>query len=841
MKTTTTFTRKPLVVAIGTAIAGASPMSIAQTADSDAGLFEEIIVTATRRETSMQDIPYNISAISGDALERQNIVNQTEVLRAMHGITVVDRGYRNGGTVNSIVIRGLNVDNGQNGDIMLNAVPTVATYYDNTPLFANFLVKDIERVEVLRGPQGTLYGSGSLGGTVRYIGNKPSAEEFEAKFDLDYGQVSGSEGSDLGIDAMVNIPIGEIAAIRANYSRIDNDGIIDYVNAYQLNSFREPLVNVNGTCVDPRSATDDQILANVGCFESVEDADYVEIDYAKVSLRVEPSDSFSLQLNYQMQDDEIGARRSTTLGNNANAPYVLPGDPLYFEYSDDDSGQVLLEPSSREAELISLDLEWDLGFATFTSTTSTYDHEGVGESDNGGLWASGGRDWNFNFYGGGWPRPAQRAERGYDDEALIQEFRLVSNASDSKVDWLVGAYYMDQDNSVYQLSHNPGMNLFHRACVDTGIPAADPVCDGFWPAIFYPGIQLTEIDFEYIRDTSYKETALYGEVTYHVSDTFRLTGGLRAFDNETVNDVILGFPLGEGWTSPMAPQSKDSDSDVLVKVNASWDLNDSTMLYGTYSEGYRHGGAQSLPSADDGDPFGEPNAESLRTFASDSVRNFEVGVKGGRDNLRYTASLFQVDWSDPQLNTTSAWYGFYVAANGDKASTQGIELELEGRLADSFHYRVGYTHVSAELDKDFISPQTGGVVAPKGSTLPGSPSDTLSVSIDNSWAINSDMDLIAGLNAYYQSDSENFINQASPVNETFDGFTLLNATLSLNTDSWSAMLYARNLTDEAGASGGFAATDWSFDNGVFENWYGNSNRQFIVQPRTIGVKFGYRF
>ncbi|NIA26680.1 MAG: TonB-dependent receptor [Desulfobulbaceae bacterium] len=833
MKTTTTFIKKPLVVAIGAAIAGASPMAIAQSVDTDEGFFEEIIVTATARESSMQDIPYNISAMSGDALERQNIVDQAEVLRTMHGITVVDRGYRNGGTVNSIVIRGLNVDNGANSDIMLNAVPTVATYYDNTPLFANFLVKDIERVEVLRGPQGTLYGSGSLGGTVRYIGNKPNAEEFEAKFDVDYGQVSGSDGNNMAFDAMVNIPMGENAALRAVYSRIDNDGMIDYVNAYQLNSFREPLINVNGNCVDPRAATDAQIMNNVGCFETVKDADFVKIDYAKVSLRVEPSDSFSLQLNYLTQDDNIGARRATTLGDNGQTP----GDPLYFSYGDLESGQVLLEPSSREADLISLDLEWDLGFATFTSSSSLYDHEGGGESDNGGLWASGGRDWNFNFYGGGWPRPAQRAERGYDDEAFIQEIRLVSNDTDGNVDWLVGGYYMDQENSVYQLSYNPGMNLFHGACVDTGGPA----CGGFWPAVWYPGIELTEIDFEYIRDTSYKEKALYGEVTFHVSDAFRLTGGLRYFDNKTVNDVVLGFPLGEGWTSPMAPQSTDSDSDVLVKLNASWDLNDSTMLYATYSEGYRHGGAQSLPSVDAGDPFGEPNVESLRTFQSDSVKNFELGVKGGGDNMRYTASLFNVDWDNPQLNTTSAWWGFYVAANGDKASTQGIELELEGRLADSFHYRVGYTHVKAELDKDFLSPQTGAVVAPKGSTLPGAPSDTLSFSLDNSWEINSDMDLIAGFNAYYQSDSENFINQASALNETYGSFTLLNATLSLSTDSWTAMLYAKNLADEAGATGGFAATDWSYDTGEFENWYGNGNRQFIVQPRTIGLKFGYRF
>ncbi len=291
----------------------------------------------------------------------------------------------------------------------------------------------------------------------------------------------------------------------------------------------------------------------------------------------------------------------------------------------------------------------------------------------------------------------------------------------------------------------------------------------------------------------------------------------------------------------MAPQSTDSDDDVLIKVNAAWDLNDDNMLYATYSEGYRHGGAQSLPSLDDGDPFGEPNAEALRTFGSDSVTNFEIGIKGGRENLRYTVSLFQVDWDDPQLNTTSDFYGFYLAANGDEASTKGIELELEGYRAEGVHYRAGYTYVNAELDKDFISPQSGGVVATSGSTLPGAPENTFSFNIDNSWELNSGMDLVAGLNAYYQSDSESFINQTSPVNETFDSFTLFGANATLVSDNWSATLYLKNIGDEAGATGGFAATNWSYDTGEFENWYGNGNRQFIVQPRTIGLKFSYRF
>lgn len=798
---------------------------------------EEIMVTATRRETGVQDIPYNISAMSGEYLELQNVVNQYDVLRAMHGVTVVDRGYRNAGMVNSIVIRGLNVDNGQNGDIMLNAVPTVATYYDNTPLFANFLVKDVERVEVLRGPQGTLYGSGSLGGTVRYIGYKPDPDAFGADIELDYGQTSGSEGDNVAIDAMINVPLSDTMAVRANYSRIDNDGVIDYINAYELNAFREPLINVGGNCVDPRTATDNEILFNVGCFRSVEDADTVEIDYAKIAFRAEPGETFNLQLSYQFQDDTIGSRRSTTLGDNGQ----VPGSALYFSYGDDDSGQLLLEPSERDVSMASLDLEWDLGFATFTSTTSSYEHDGVGESDNGGLWASGGRDWNELFYGGQWPRPAQRAERGYDDEAFTQEFRLLSNERTGSIDWLVGAFYMDQDTNVYQLSHNPGMNLFKNACRNTG----DPVCTtggiygGFWPR-FYAG-DLTEIDFEYRRDTAYEELALYGELTYHVSDVFRLTGGFRWFDNETVNDTILGFPLPPGSLSPAAPQSTDDDDDVLIKLNASWDVNANNMLYGTYSEGYRHGGAQAVPSLANGDPFGEPNAENIRTFRSDSVKNYEIGLKGSTDRLLYTISAFHVDWDDPQLNTTSAFFGFFLAANGDEASTEGIELELEGYLAESMHYRFGYTYVNAELDKDFISPQTGNVVAPAGSDLPGAPSNTFSVNVDNTWTVNANLSFVGALNAYYQSDSENFINQASAVNESFSSFWLLGATASLVAENWTATLYARNLTDEEGTTGSFAATNWSYDTGTFENWYGNGNRQFIVQPRTIGLRLSYRF
>ncbi len=814
-----------------------SAMSAGVISADKVGRVEEVVVTAQYREQTVQDIPYNISAMSGDDIAAQQIIDQADLLRSISGVSVVDRGYRNSGTVNSIIIRGLNVDNGLVGDISLNAVPTVGTYVDNTPLFANFIIKDVNRVEVLRGPQGTLYGSGSLGGTVRYISNKPSMEGFSGHVTGVYGQTDGSNGNNLNVDALVNIPLGDKLAVRASIGRIDNDGVVDYVNAYQLNEFREPMINDNGTCVDPRDATDAQVLNNGACYTVEEDADTVEIDYGKIAVLFEVTDSLDLSLTYQAQEDEIGARRAITLGDN-NQPV---GSSNYFSYGDDDSGQVLLEPSSREVDLLSLDVEWDLGFATFTSTTSDYNHEGVGESDNGGFWVSGGeedaaesRDWIDLFGYSGWPRPAQRAERGYSDDTLVQEFRLVSNETKANIDWLVGAFYFDQELTVFQNSWNPGMNEFNEACRATG----DPVCDNFWPR-FYSG--LTERDFEYRRDVSFDEKALYGELTYHFSDSLRMTGGFRAFKTETINDTILGFPLVVGWTSPQVPRSTDDDSGTLLKLNMSWNASDSTMLYGTVSEGYRRGGANAIPSVDDGDPFGEANAEAIRTYEKDTVTNYEVGIKGDHENLRYTASLFYVDWKDPQLNATSDWYGFYMAVNGDKASTQGFELELEGYLTDNLHYHAGYAYVSAELDADFVSPQSGRVVAESGSKLPATPSNVLSLSLDNTWSINDAVNLVGRISSYYQSESENFIDADALANQTHDAFSLWSASLTLISEEWSATLYGKNLGNEAGVTGAFPSSYWSYDTGAFENWYGNGNRQFITQPRTIGVSFGYSF
>ena len=140
MNHTRTARRRALAIAIAAASLQGSPALRA------ADAIEEILVTATRREQPVQDIPFNISAVAGAALEKANIIDSVEALRTMAGISMQDRGYRNGGVTSGIVIRGINVDSGANGDVPLAAPPTVATYIDNTALFGNFVLKDIDRI-----------------------------------------------------------------------------------------------------------------------------------------------------------------------------------------------------------------------------------------------------------------------------------------------------------------------------------------------------------------------------------------------------------------------------------------------------------------------------------------------------------------------------------------------------------------------------------------------------------------------------------------------------------------------------------------------------------------------
>jgi outer membrane receptor protein involved in Fe transport len=807
MSTTVKFQKKYLAVAIASATLIAGQPLQAQ----DRAVLEEVIVTATARSQSTQDIPFNITAVQGDDIAAQHIVDTADLMRTIPGVTLIDRGYRNAGIANSLVIRGLNVDSGAAGDIGNNTVPTVSTYVDSTPVFANFILKDIDRVEVLRGPQGTLYGSGSLGGTVRYIMNKPNMDELGGKFNTSYSQTDGSDGDNVSFDGVINIPINDQLAVRASGGQIKNDGVIDYVNLYQLDGNGVPVVDGDGgDCISIDNATNSELTSNGSCYGSKKDADDVDIWFGRVSVLYQPSDELSVQLNYQKQHDEVGARRAVTNGIDGW------GD----SYGDYENGSTMLEPSERDVELANLEVEVDLGFATLTSNTSHYESEGSGWRDNTSLWVSGGRDW-FDAWYTGMPRPVAHVEAGMKEEANIQEFRLVSNPQDGdKIDWVAGVYYMDQDRETSNYSHLLGLVEYGEA-------------SGWWLSSAFAH----DMDFTLNRKETFTDMAAYGELTYHLNDTLRVTGGLRWFDNELTNKTAMNALLGQPANIPYEDYPTQKEDDVLVKFNVSWDVSESAMLYATYSEGFRRGGPNSVPT---NGAFAELNPETVAQYGKDDVKNYEIGIKGGTDRIRYSADIYYVDWQGPQLNTATAWWGFFMAQNGDSARTQGFELELEAVITDNLNVIAGYSYTDAELTGDLIQPQTGAVISEDGHELPGTPQDVVTLGLNHTTTVLDNMTLSTRVNGYYQSSSLNYITDGQ-LQEEHDGFSLWNFSSTLMMEHWSVSLFAKNIFNEEGVTGSYPSAYMSHDTGANENYFGNNQRDYISSPRTVGMSVGYEF
>lgn len=772
-----------------------APGTVAVAAEPGAARLEEIVVTATRRPQTVLEIPYNISAVGGDALERTVTLDNADLMRSVPSASVVDRGYRNQGVINGIIIRGLNVDGSALGDYALSTVPTVSTYVNDTPIYANFLLRDIERVEVLRGPQGTLYGSGSLGGTVRYIMREPDLGEFAARAQAGLSQTEGSDGTNWNVDGMLNLPMAGKFALRLNASRIDQAGIVDYPNVYRLDG--------NGVPVAPSG-----ILSEDAAYRRVEDADTAEINYGRAALLWRPSEDFRALLAYQHQDDEVGGRRQETAGR----------DGFGRKYDDYENGSIQREPSSRDADLASLEMDVDFGFATLTSSTSWYEHEGDSVSENTGFYAQ--NNWLANFYYNH-PRPMASAVRTYDDEAFVQELRLASKAGDgSVVDWVAGLYYIDQDLNSTQASYLRGFKAWWDAADLFG--DLDDLVSG-------------DQDFDYERAETFKEVAVFGELTWHLSDAVSLTLGARWFDNEVENDTFMALPLWADLFPTSRSSAKFDDDDVLLKGNVSWKFRDGYLLYGTISEGYRRGGTNAVPTT--GFYAEDPGWLS---YDPDSVVNYEVGVKGASSSLQFSAAAFYLDWQDVQVNTATTNWGFFAAQNGGKARNMGIELELSQAVTDEFRYALGYAYIDAELRDDVYAPDNAVTpYARDGQQLPGAAQHTASLSLDYDRPLSNGWAWINNAQLYYQSETENAINESPRFAETLDSFALLHLTTGLDFGAWQAKLFVRNLTNEEGVTGLF--TEAYMGTSPDQNYYGNGSKQFLTLPRTIGLSVTVTF
>ncbi len=782
-----------LAVAIATALIAPS-LVFAQDESSEKKARETtelapITVTAQGREEDILSVPYNISAVSGDTIESSNILDTAELMRSVPGVGVIDRGARNSSVVSGIRIRGLNVDSSALGDYAVSAASTVATYVDKTPLFANFLLSDIERVEVLRGPQGTLYGSGALGGAVRFILREPELGAFSGRVSLSGSSVDHSDGIGGSGSATLNIPLADTLALRLNTTINDFPGVTDYRQIYVLDE--------QGTPVAPSG-----ILDTDASYRSKKDADFVKQSYGRASLLWRPSDSFDMTLSYMAQADRFGGRRGTSLGT----------DGFGVPYQDLEVGSIQLEPADRHVNLTSLEANIDLGFATLTSSTSDYNHVGDITSENTGFYAQNG--WLAAFYYN-YPRPMASAVRGYGDRAFTQEFRLTSSKGEA-FDYVIGAYYQNQKRRSSQDSFLRGFKQWW----DAAYPAfADAV--------------VSDQDYLYRQKEHFKETAFYGELTWHATDTVQFTGGFRHFRDEAVTDVFQTTGLYSGIIDSSTSRGDQSDSDNLFKGNVSWKFSPSNQLYATVSEGYRRGGTNGTPTTG---TFAEDPAWT--TYKSDTVRNYELGIKGAVNRMTYNANVFFVDWKDPQVNSATTNWGFFAVQNADKASTRGVELELAGGIGDGFSYGLGYTYTDAQLDSDAISADGVYMIGHKGDQLPGAAKHRINANASYGFPVASGWLTFRG-DIYHQSDMRNALSLSPRFNTDLDAFTILNASMTYSRDNWDTTLWIKNIGNVDAVNGIY--TDLYMGTSPAQNYYGNGSKALVTLPRTIGITASYRF
>ncbi|WP_339672199.1 TonB-dependent receptor [Dasania marina] len=774
--------KKPLSAAV-TGVVLASGM-LAQAAQ--AIVLEEVMVTATKRAVSAQEIPYNISALSGDDLQDQGVSDLSKLTRSIPGVSYVDTGPRNAGVSSGLIIRGLNANPLGPNDSINNTSDPVSTYLGDMPLFVNLQLKDIERVEVLRGPQGTLYGSGSLGGTIRYIHKEPDVTEFSAEVNTRISNTKGSSGLNSDTDIVANIPLNNDMAIRIGGGYVDNQGFVDAVGRYALDA--------NGKAI----ATNPGDVANSPAkLATREDVNDNSVTHARASFLWDASEEVKILANYFYQKDEVGGRQ-------VGSPQIAGGDDYSHLIPLD-------EDLESEVNAWSVDVEVELGFASFTSSTSAYDYDSLGQKDNTQSYIN-----DFSDYYGNFPRWVVAGSVDYQREGLSQEFRLTS-AGDSDIDWVAGLYYTDTENNLSQQDSFPGYNEW--AAVTT-----DPVAITGGPA--------NELAYSLDQKLSFEEKAAFGEITYHITDAWQMTGGARFFRQTVGSDTTTLLPYCGTFCSndninPLGLVEAELErdlSDSIFKFNTSYDLNDDIMVYFTWAEGFRHGGANALPTAGN---FAED--ARLNSFDADKATNWEVGVKGVLfERVEFTASLFYIDWQDIIINTTSPVAAFPVAVNGDEAVSQGLELEAKYYFTQETTITLGYGYVDAELSKDFSV--LGVLGGNKGDQLPGVPEHSAMLALDHFQDLDNGIELKYHVNASYRDEITTSLTEGSADYAVLDSYAILDASLTLRKDQWKATVFIDNLTDERAEVG--HRTEARYGDGAFD---------YVNRPRTAGVGLAYTF
>ena len=683
------FAMAPLALAIANLILPSTSF-----ADEEPKTIEEILVTATKRAENLQSVPQSITAFSGDTMDIMGINSMSDYINALPSVTLTATQPGR----NNLAMRGISSGSGE-----YYTDGQVAVYLDDIPMTTNSQQVgvrpiDMQRVESLHGPQGTLYGSSSQTGTLRLITNKPNHDGLTGSLETSYGMTGGGDNS-YDINGHINIPlIEDVLSMRAVLYSTKDGGYVD---------------NVAGASLSGSHRNDDPGYNVV---------DENQNEYGTLGGRVMVALKFNENWNALL----------TVVTENSELDGTWETDPLLGDYK-----VTRFIDENREDDWLtgSLTLEGDLGFADLVVSATHVERDIAYNWDNDVYTQYKDRYYGngYNAYGYLYGLYNTEYNRSFifndqSQERDTVEIRLASKG-ESRLQWTAGLFYEDVYDEWFYGSSNENLrdttawayaqNYAYYYGVANYYNSYTPN-----PNQAYP---LTDSGLGYVNifKRSVKQIAVFGEVTYDITDDLTVKGGFRwsEFDRDEVSlnyfpDGLITAGIADGGDG--ATRSQGKADDAIYKLALNYHINDDVMVYGLYSQGFRLGGSNS--------PRAFATGEVTATYDSDTLDNYELGVKSywWDKRVKLNATLFQMKWSDYQQSATfKQWWNRGTLNAGDAGST-GIELDLGLQATDNLKINLSLFSADAKFDDDIYfsalaDTTTGDVDIRKDMDLPSSP------------------------------------------------------------------------------------------------------------------------
>ena len=796
----------PVAAAVIAALHGTPVRAEDGTSDPPTHL-QTVMVTATRHAVSAQDLPLSITAITGTQLQQDGIGDISQLAHSLAGVNFTDKGPFGGVNGSTLIIRGLNSE-ATAGQLALATpiVPPVSIYVDNTPLFVNLRLDDLERVEILRGPQGTLYGSGSLGGTIRFVQNPPDPKAFDASAEVGMNDTAHTHAPNEEAHGMLNIPLSGTLAVRLNASWSHQAGFIDQPDLYRLDAAGTPVL------ADPS-----QPISSPPVVYSQKGTNDYTYKAARISTLWQPSDRFHAQLSYYYQ-------LSTASG--------FPYSSVMLGVANLESTDHTRASADDEVNVGALNLDYDFGFATLTSNTSWSRHDNRSSGDLTELYD------NFTFYPSLYGASPRVLVTGHDelyDEPWTEELRLASSTGET-IEWVTGVFYQNEKTDIREHEFYPGYLDYFNACAPVyGVSNGDGVTPSQCgigettyttnPLSYVDGIPIVK-DQAYIGDfeTRFKDMALFGDVTINLTHAWSVTGGARVF-KQTLSQAQQTGLLFDGPGSIDNNSLNDAWRRALWKLNTAYHLTATNLVYATWSQGFRRGSVNALPPTEPAVSY--VTDPRLYKVSPDKADNYEIGAKGAFDDwLSYSADVFDIQWHNVQEGAQLTPLVLPGAINVGNAYSRGFETELYASITDNLSATIDYTYDFTRLTALTPYAVAGLAVPPPGvgAPLPGTPKNSLAVGLDYSFGLGRGR-MHYQVDAHYQSSLLPALSATIP---TVAGYTLVDLRLSYQLPHWQLALFCNNVTNRLGIN--------SYEDPFNYSAY---YQALVSPPRTIGVTVAY--